>query len=413
MPTRILLNEAVTSSQKNPRLSLRTQNNLTRNFSGTDDDVKSVAVVDGEKICEVGNKSNLSKRKSSRKVVQLKSSIIRGKRESGNFRALSSEDIRASPRLLGYCFQLLASIVMLISVSTFYSDEADSETASPEIWSLFKNRTRTEGNDLFNDLFLSTDGRGPVRTWKLIGSFIVSALGMIVTFGIIVIHFDTILCPSFWLCNFRDGSKHEQLLLIILAIFWMIGLHVNTSSLSVGKSQPNVFFTSWISFVSAILNYGIWRVSAGRGSIAEMVNDHHRETTYNWLWVLFCNLIFAGAICDIYFNRNDIDLSMQGEDFNLPWIQVMCITWGLVIVSFVSIILNHFLRKSCKLRVFGRKGSFVIIGWRQAEGIVALLITGKIIFKDVADYICDDIIYNILHFLWFVKSQHSSPPPLS
>ena len=61
------------------------------------------------------------------------------------------------------------------------------------------------------------------------------------------------------------------------------------------------------------------------------------------------------------------------------WIIMMSISLVLVLVPFVSIILNHFLRKSCELRVFGGKGSFVLLGWRQAEGLVALIITGKAI----------------------------------
>jgi hypothetical protein len=273
MPTRILVNETIASRQNTPRF--RSTNN--RNLSLTD--IESVGEKDRNKNknkktgTEDENNADIPKtRKSSRKIVRLKSSIIRGKRDSFNIRALSSEDIRASPRLLGYCFQLLASIVMLISVSTFYQGEADSESSSPEIWSLV-NSTRVG-----NDVFLSPDGRY-VRIWKLIGCFIVSTLGTTVTLGIIIVHFDTIFCPSFWLRTFRDGSKHEQSLLILLAVFWGIGIHINTSSLSVGESQPNVYFTSWISFLSSILNYGIWRISAGQRSIAEMVNNHHRETT--------------------------------------------------------------------------------------------------------------------------------------
>jgi len=97
---------------------------------------------------------------------------------------------------------------------------------------------------------------------------------------------------------------------------------------------------------------------------------------YNWLWVLFCALIVAGAISDTYFNRNHIDLFTYGGEFTTSkWLIIMSISWGLVVVSFVSIILNHFLRKSCELRVFGGKGSFVLLGWRQAEGLVALIIT--------------------------------------
>mmetsp|Transcript_23788 Transcript_23788/g.26705 ORF Transcript_23788/g.26705 Transcript_23788/m.26705 type:complete len:427 (-) Transcript_23788:1638-2918(-) len=360
MPTRIVSKNKSVVAYSPKKNVTRSTNNQNRNLT-LSTDIESVLAVGDDKTGE-GRKN---KRKSSRKIVRLRSSIIRGKRVD-NSRALSNEDIRASPRLLGYCFQLLASIVMLINVSAFYRDEANPTNASPKIRSQF-NKTRTEGNDFF----LSPEG-DTVRTWKLIGSFVISVVGTIVTLGIIFVHFDTIFCPSFWLRNFRDGSKYEQYLLIFLTIFWMIGLHVNTSFHSVGESQPNVFFTSWICFFSAVLNYGIWRISSGRRSIAEMVNDHHRETTYNWLWVLFCALIVAGAVCDYYSNRNNIN----GEEMTMSeWIIMMSISWVLVLVPFVSIILNHFLRKSCELRVFGGKGSFVLLGWRQAEGLVALIIT--------------------------------------
>jgi len=347
MPTRIVLNEKVASRQYTRR-----------------------SLTDIESAPTSRTSESPTRLKSSRKIVRLKSSLIRGKKDS-DFRALSSEDIRASPRLLGYCFQLLASIVMLISVTAFYRKDNGDDNTPLELWSLF-NRTRVEDNNIF----YSQEG-GAVFIWKLIGCFVVSAFGTIFTLGIIVVHFDTVCFPSFWLLSFRDGSRHEQFLLISLAIFWAIGLHINTSFDSVGNSQANVFFTSWISFFSSILNYGIWRVSAGRTSIAVLVNEHHRETTYNWLWVLFCSLIFAGSIADIYLSREYLELYFKGEQF-IPdksvWIKVMCITWGLVLVSFVSIILNHFLRKSCELRVF--RGSFVLLGWRQAEGLVALSVTG-------------------------------------
>jgi len=310
------------------------------------------------------------KRKSSRKVVQLKSSIIRKKTGNENFRALSSEDIRASPRLVGYSFQLLASIVMLISVSTFLGED-DGEN-SYEMWDLF-NAT----NVASNKLYYSNEGRA-VFAWKLFGCFVVSGFGTIVTLGIILVHFDTIFFPTYWLRNYRDGSKSEQVLLILLAIFWGIGLHVNTSSLSVGESQANVFFTSWISFVSAVINYGVWRVSAGRASLADLAIEHHRETTYNWLWVLFCSLIFAGSILDTYINREYIKFYFDGQELDIEkesWIYVLVVPWGAVFVSVLSIVLNHVLRKSCEFRLYG--GKFVLLGWQKAEGVLAFALTGK------------------------------------
>ena len=105
----------------------------------------------------------------------------------------------------------------------------------------------------------------------------------------------------------------------------------------------------------------------------------HRDpiVSYNWLLVLFCSLVFAGAICDTYVNREYIKLYFQGQELNLPaerWIYALIIPWGGVLVSILSIVLNHFLRKSCELRVYG--GKFVLLGWRQAEGLVAFVMTG-------------------------------------
>ena len=380
MPTRILLNDQRSPS---PRFPSSPPKHNSLSLTGT----RSVGeeTTNHQEIGITSSKNNNNNKYKKRKIVSLKSSIIRGKRNNDdlNLRALSSEDIRASPRLLGYCFQLLASIVMLISVSTFYGDEFDKNVNT-----FNATETNTTGTIYDISLFWSPDGKGHVRKWKLICSFIVSIFGTVVTAGIIMAHFDTIFLPSFWQRTFRDGSEYEQKLLISLVVFWMLALHVNTSSLSVGRYQANVFFTSWISFFSSILNFGQWRMSSNLPSIAEMVDSHHRETTYNWLWVLFCNLIFAGALCDIYFNRNHYEwprASSGDGTIKHLWMTIMLTTSALVLVSFLAIVFNHFLRKSCELRVpyfhsNTKKGTFVLLGWRQAEGIFIVSIIATLFY---------------------------------
>jgi len=383
MPTRIVLNEAVAS--RNNASPFRSTNNLCSPR------LKEIRITGTARESPPNAIGSSPRRRSSRKIVRLKSSLIRDEKDIVNFQALSSEDIRASPRLLGYCFQLLASIVMLISVSTFLGEDVG------EVWDIF-NRN---GADRLAERYHSNDSRA-VFVWKLFGCFAVSGLGTIVTLGIILVHFDTVCFPSYWHNKFRDGSKHEQVLLILLAVFWGLGLHINTSSLSVGQSQANVFFTSWISFFSAVLNYGIWRVSAGRTSIANMVNEHHRETTYNWLWVLFCSLIFAGAICDTYFNREFIILYLEGEELNLQyenWLYILIIPWAAVLVSALSIVLNHFLRKSCELRLYG--GKFILFGWRHLEGLVAFAMTGTLLLTLALGFIENFVFYSISCLLTF------------
>ena len=273
MPTRIVANETDHSRKFGSFRLANNRNHLSLSATSVGSAISSGNGTNDCSITQRSLDSPLAKRKSSRKVVHLRSSIIRNKKGNQHLRALSSKDIRASPRLLGYCFQLLASIVMLISVSTFFYGE-EKET-SDEIGIIFN---ATDGVDS-QKLYYSNESRA-VFAWKLYGCFVVSGLGTIMSLVIILVHFDTIFFPTLWLHTFRDGSKREQVLLIALTIFWAVGLHFNTSSLSVGESQANVYFTTWISFFSAVLNYGIWRVSAGRTSIADLVNEHHRETTW-------------------------------------------------------------------------------------------------------------------------------------
>jgi hypothetical protein len=118
-------------------------------------------------------------------------------------------------------------------------------------------------------------------------------------------------------------------------------------------------------------------MSAGYKSIAEHINNHHRETTYNWLWTFFFSTITAASICVSYANREYVNLYFRGESFTIPqasWIVAMSTLWGLVVVCIVAVILNYFLKKSCEVRVCG--DSIVLIGWRQLEGLIALGLAG-------------------------------------
>lgn len=319
--------------------------------------------------------NNDSPPKSSRKVVGLRSSLFSGAKEDNKHRRLSREDIRASPRLLGYIFQWLASSVMLISVLKFYFEDERKNEDTPTFWLLFQQER--EGNSLRDELFLTLSG--PVFTWKLIGCFVVSGIGTVINLVIILAHFDTLCLPSLWLRMFRDGSRYEQCIVISMAIFWAGGIHINTSPLAVGESQANIFFTTWICFFSSFINCGVWRVSAGRISIAEYVNNHHRETTYNWLWTFMFACTCAGAMSATYVNREYVSLKFRGQVINLSsreWVVSQATLWGLCFVCLIAIILNHSLKKSCQARLFC--GGVVVLGWRQTEGLICLGLCGTL-----------------------------------
>jgi hypothetical protein len=381
MPTRIVLNETVAavSPSSSPIGRLRPTYNAAdvesgRSVISTPNNRNPIGSPTSRNTAGFNSSKPNSPNvpRSSRKVVTLRSSLFPAIKEDSVYRRLSREDIRASPRLLGYIFQLLASTVMLISVLKFrFEDERTFET-TPAVWSWFKK----EGANVRDDLFITL--AGPVFTWKLIGCFVVGSLGTIINLLIILTHFDTIFFPSLWLRVFRDGSRYEQFIVIAMVVFWAGGIHINTSSLSVGESQANVFFTTWISFFSAFINGGVWRVSAGRRSIAEFVNEHHRATTYNWLWTFIFASTCAGAMAGTYLNREYVSIFFEGQSIELSrgqWILALTVVWGLAVSCILAIVLNHVLKKSCEVRVCNNR--LVLIGWRQAEGLLAIGLGGE------------------------------------
>jgi hypothetical protein len=165
-----------------------------------------------------------------------------------------------------------------------------------------------------------------------------------------------------------------------MLVFWAAGVHICTSSLSVGENQANVFFTTWIAFGSIALNYGVWRESAGLPSMADKImNSHNRETTYNWLWTALFSSVFAGSATDIFYNRDDIELRFGGKILTLSdrdWYFILSAVWAEVILCILAVFLNEWFPESpqCPCGRQRQGGIFrCIFGWRQIEGLVILI----------------------------------------
>lgn len=127
---------------------------------------------------------------------------------------VSSQDIRASPRLLGYLFCCTAASVMLASVIQF--DRKDT---------LLSGGSRAKYVTTLNGL---------VYRWKLWGAIYVAAIGVGSCLLVVLVHFDTFCFPTVWVKVFRDGSLAERNLIFAMLLFWAAGVHICTSSLSVG-----------------------------------------------------------------------------------------------------------------------------------------------------------------------------------
>ena len=336
-----------------------------------------------------------SPRASTRRIVKLRSSIFRETPEEEpeeDTGRLSTTDIRTSPRLVGYLYQLLASSILLITVVKFYRLSQD-ETSELEV--LFKVSATTDKR-----IFQSVNG--PIYYWKLVGAAIMGSVGTCICLIIVLAHFDTFCLPRLWYMAFRDKSRFEQNVLRSLVLFWAVALHVCTSSLSVGQVQGNVYFTTWIGFASSAVNYGVWRVSAGYQSLAERVNLHDRETTYNWLWTWLCICVFAAATTDMYINRDEITFRQKGEVLTVSqrdWKLILAIVWGFATLSMVALLLNHYSTKSLEVNICGGRSRFVC-GWRQSEGFLILAMVG-VFFWVIFEHTGVDGVVNGLNNAYF------------
>ena len=260
---------------------------------------------------------------------------------------------------------------MLVSVVQFYLREEENYVD-------LNNRVDSpyDASKFPDDVFFHTLD-GPVYLWKLWCCMAVATAGTLIFLIILFMHFDTVCFPRTWFQFFRDGSLAERNLLIALSIFWAISLHINTSSLSVGEAQANVYFTTWIVFVSMVLTLGVWRESADLPRLAMKVLFHHRETTYNWCWTLLFELITAGAATDMFFHRDQISLKLKGESLALEWgdwMRVLILVWSESLLCVVSILFNHVWSAACKLNCPG--GCRFVLNWRFLEGLIILVMVG-------------------------------------
>lgn len=112
-------------------------------------------------------------------------------------------------------------------------------------------------------------------------------------------------------------------------------------------------------------------------TVEEFINEHPRETTFNWLWTFFSSSVCAGAMTSTYANREYLTFKFLGEPVSFSqrdWAIILSVLWGFVVLCILALVLNHYLKKSCEVRVC--KGRMVLMGWRQFEGFIALGVAG-------------------------------------
>ncbi|KAL7568208.1 hypothetical protein ACA910_004209 [Epithemia clementina (nom. ined.)] len=288
-------------------------------------------------------------------------------------RSVSGTDIRASPRFLGYLFSAISGSVLLVSLVQFFEKEVLHAAAKD---TFFVNNTALPDNA--SDRYFATASGDLIYQWKMWGAIYAAASLVGLCILIMLVHYDTIFLPKLWVAIFRDGSLAERNLILFLLLAWTAAVHICTSTLAVGGLQANVYFTSWIAFGSIALTLGVWRESAGLPTLVDLMNQHKRETTYNWFWIMIFSIVFAGAATDLYYNRNEVEERYEGEVGNLQnnqWLWVMSVFWFEVFNCIIAIIINDLSTEHRKLPCTCTRSSEryrCVFGWRQMEGIIMI-----------------------------------------
>lgn len=133
------------------------------------------------------------------------------------------------------------------------------------------------------------------------------------------------------------------------------------------------------ALASIFLNYGVWRESAGLEPLSKLWSNTNRETSYNWTWITFFSIVYAGSATDIYIHRHDSALSRREASFSLnssDWIIVIAVVWSEVGVCVLAIMFNELFSGRWELFRCGTATSTFVFGWPQIEGLLILLAIG-------------------------------------
>jgi hypothetical protein len=321
-----------------------------------------------------------------RSSLRFRSSILRqnsrqedavGMRRSSTQRGELGVDIRASSRLIGYLYVFMASLVLFVSMVRFYQEREEPSNQfrrvlDDETNQMPQNNGTDPGND--DEEFDQVFGQS-VLAWKLDVAFILACVAVASSLFIVAAHFDTWLLPNLWRKIFQDGSRHERNLLLFLMLFWAATVWVSTSSFSVGEVQANVYFVSWIAFVSVVMTYNIWRLSADLVTLEEKLGTMKRETSKNWLIVSVFTFVTSLASIEYYLNRKHITEDPFGREITIKdWRIGIGMAWSSFVVCMVALIGNHYATFSWEAKLCG--GLVLSFDWRQVEGLMTLTLIG-------------------------------------
>ncbi|KAL7467046.1 hypothetical protein ACHAXS_009829 [Conticribra weissflogii] len=296
------------------------------------------------------------------------------------------DDISTSPRLLGYVFSCISSVVSMISSTIFYrrgitevspsglDDYGDSIGAQFTAEELAKVEDRLEDMTETYHLFF---GRGGiiVQRWKLFGSIAISGLLTFITLLVVIAHFDSICCPKKFRIFFRDGSKGERSLIFALIMLSVVALHTSTSKFSVGEAQANVYFSTWTNFASCVANYEVWRKGSGRNhTFQNIIFDTDIQMKRYWLMISITSTITFLSTLDYFVNNNFIEDRQNLDCLDIGWANLwIWVSLASVVLCWGVLLVHRYLHAEMIMRIME---IFVALAHIGGYGLVIARATG-------------------------------------
>mmetsp|Transcript_5612 Transcript_5612/g.8268 ORF Transcript_5612/g.8268 Transcript_5612/m.8268 type:complete len:348 (-) Transcript_5612:95-1138(-) len=202
--------------------------------------------------------------------------------------------------------------------------------------------------------------------WKIYAAITFGFLGAFIFFFIILCHFDTRFFPQIWWRMFKKGSVIERNIILLLMLYWIVGLWVCTSAGSVGTAQANVFFSSWIVLGAIAWVFMSWRDDAECFSIIKWARKGYPFKRYLillaitstfgllfWIDVILCNSV--SSYCD--FKSIDTPENLIRNGIN--WVL------GLNAASLGTSVVIVLLNETCFRQKFQNT-------WKYTQGIILL-----------------------------------------
>jgi len=203
-------------------------------------------------------------------------------------------------------------------------------------------------------------GGNLVHQWKVFGCIAVSGLLTLITLIIVIAHFDSTICVKKNRIYFRDGSKFERNLLLMLIILTVCALFISTSKFSIGEAQANVFFSTWSNFISCVVNYEVWRKGSGKQHSFHNVLFGHKRHWF--LLSIFSTIAFLSTI-DFFINNNIVQDTHHFDCLGVGWKNVwVWFSMSGTIVCWAIVLLHRYCKQCLAVRILEAIVSLAMVG---------------------------------------------------